>query len=89
MHIKPIFRNVDADNDGVHPDPILAQAGFAERPKRLFGFDGTAGEDPCSPTGLASQRGSVSRQPPHRLLCQKRRYSSYKGAMVADYRRGK
>ena len=27
-----------------------------ERPKRLFGFDGTAGEDPCSPTGLMSLR---------------------------------
>src|ERR1700720_4766540 len=26
------------------------------RPKRLFGFDGTAGEDPRSPTGLASLR---------------------------------
>ncbi len=24
------------------------------RPKRLFGFDGTAGEDPRSPTGLVS-----------------------------------
>ena len=30
-------------------DPILAQAGFAERPKRLFGFDGTASEDPALP----------------------------------------
>src|SRR5580704_8586095 len=27
------------------------------RPKRLFGFDGTAGEDPCSSTGLMSLGG--------------------------------
>src|SRR6202041_2814729 len=32
-------------------------SGLRWRPKRLFGFDGTTGEDPNSPTGLASLGG--------------------------------
>src|SRR5690606_30841058 len=28
-----------------------------QRPRRLFGFDGTADVDPCSPTGLVSPGG--------------------------------
>src|SRR5580692_2192002 len=31
-------------------------SGLRWRPKRLFGFDGTTGEDPCSPTGSFSLR---------------------------------
>ena len=45
------------DNDGVHPVPSLRKRGLRWRPKRLFGFDGTTGEDPNSPTGLASLGG--------------------------------
>src|SRR5262245_7569038 len=31
-------------------------SGLALRPRRLFGFDGTADGDPCPPTGLVSLR---------------------------------
>src|SRR5208282_691814 len=55
-HIEPILRNIDSDNDRVHLIPPCA-SGLAVRPKRLFGFDGTAGENPRSPTGLASLGG--------------------------------
>ena len=53
------LENVDTDDggDGVHLSPVLAQAGFRWRPKRLFGFNGTASVGPCSPTGLVSLRG--------------------------------
>ena len=61
-------------------DPILAQSGFGSRRKRLFGFDGTAGDDPPrSPYGLSGPWIlRSSHLPPRRLRYQKRGTSSYK-----------
>src|SRR5215204_6113582 len=50
VNVELVLRDVDADDDGVHPVPSLSKRARM-RPRRLFGFDGTTDADPRSPTG--------------------------------------
>jgi hypothetical protein len=56
------------------------------RPKRLFGFDGTTGEDPRSPTGLVSlgRFGLAPATAPVTLTCEVIRELQGSPAIIAS-----
>ena len=82
VHVEAILGNVDTDEWG-RWRPLFSRpcaSGLRWRPKRLFGFNGTASVGPCSPTGLGVPEGRRPHaSPPPPALYQCRCDESYKG----------